>query len=105
MPNPMKSVAPAGTQPWLIVTQRSKGDGSSETGLELLCVLPEASVGMDVQRQQLDFARGLAETLQGSLHIVERQLYYDLEPDLEPAKVDCQVAEAVRAFLGGSPIP
>lgn len=105
MSNPMKSVAPAGTQPWLIVTQRSKGAGSSETGLELLCVLPEASVGMDVQRQQLDFARGLAETLQGSLHIVERQLYYDLEPDLEPAEVDCQVAEAVRAFLGGSSAP
>ena len=103
MSNPMKSVAPAGTQPWLIVTQRSKGDGSSETGLELLCVLPEASVGMDVQRQQLDFARGLAETLQGSLHIVERQLY--LEPDLDPAEVDCQVAEAVRAFLGGSFAP
>ena len=68
-------------------------------------MLPEASVGMDVQRQQLDFARGLAETLQGSLHIVERQLYYDLEPDLEPAEVDCQVAEAVRAFLGGSSVP
>lgn len=105
MSNPMKSVAPAGTQPWLIVTQRSQRDGSSETGLELLCVLPEASVGMDVQRQQLDFARGLAETLQGSLHIVERQLYYDLEPDLEPAEVDCQVAEAVRVFLGGSSTP
>lgn len=105
MPNPMKSVEPAGTQPWLIVTQCSQREGSSETGLELLCVLPEASVGMDVQRQQLDFARGLAETLQGSLHIVERQLYYDLEPDLEPAEVGCQVAEAVRAFLGGSPAP
>lgn len=105
MPNPMKSVAPAGTQPWLIVTQRSQREGSSETGLELLCVLPEASVGVEVQRQQLDFARGLAETLQGSLHIVERQLYYDLEPDLEPAEVDCQVAEAVRAFLGSSPVP
>ena len=101
MPNPMKSVSPAGTQPWLIVTQRSQREGSSETGLELLCVLPEASVGVDVQRQQLDFARGLAETLQGSLHIVERQLYYDLEH----AEVDCQVAEAVRAFLGGSPVP
>ena len=97
----MKSVSPAGTQPWLIVTQRSQREGSSETGLELLCVLPEASVGVEVQRQQLDFARGLAETLQGSLHIVERQLYYDLEP----AEVDCQVAEAVRAFLGGSPVP
>ena len=104
MPNPMKSVASAGTQPWLIVTQPQR-EGSSETGLELLCVLPEASVGRDVQRQQLDFARGLAETLQGSLHIVERQLYYDLEPDLEPAEVDCQVAEAVRAFLGGSSAP
>lgn len=101
----MKSVSPAGTQPWLIATQRSQREGSSETGLELLCVLPEASVGVEVQRQQLDFARGLAETLQGSLHIVERQLYYDLEPDLEPAEVDCQVAEAVRAFLGGSPVP
>ena len=105
MPNPMKSVSPAGTQPWLIVTQRSQREGSSETGLELLCVLPEASVGVEVQRQQLDFARGLAATLQGSLHIVERQLYYDLEPDLEPAEVDCQVAEAVRTFLGGSPVP
>ena len=101
----MKSVSPAGTQPWLIVTQCSQREGSSETGLELLCVLPEASVGVEVQRQQLDFARGLAETLQGSLHIVERQLYYDLEPDLEPAEVDCQVAEAVRAFLGSSPVP
>lgn len=100
--SPMKHVTPEGTQPWLIVTQRKQSEGSPEAGLELLCVLSEASVGVDAQRQQLDFARRLAETLQGSLRIVERQLYYDLDPDMEPAEVNCQVAEAVRAFLGGS---
>lgn len=70
--------------------------------VDVICILPEAATGKVAQRRQLDFGRWVAGCLHGALYIVERQLYYDLNPEISELELNRQLQEELGQIVGNS---
>ena len=67
---------------------------------QILCILPEASHGKNKQKQLLNFANRLSKELSCKFHLVEKQFYYDDNPEISADEVKLNINEYVTNFIG-----
>ena len=56
--------------------------------IEVICVLPETKVGKSVQLEVLFFSQKLAEILKSKIKIIEKQFFYDIQPEIAESEVE-----------------
>lgn len=68
--------------------------------IEVICVLPETKVGKSVQLEVLFFSQKLAETLKSKIKIIERQFFYDIQPEIAESEVEEKLKQKLKTEIG-----
>ena len=68
--------------------------------IEVICVLPETKVGKSVQLEVLFFSQKLAETLQSKIKIIEKQFFYDIQPEISESEVEENLKQKLKKEIG-----
>lgn len=68
--------------------------------LQILCILPEASYGKEKQKQLLTFADRLSKELSCKVHFLEKQFYYDDNPEITADEVIQNVCTDITNHIG-----
>ena len=67
---------------------------------QILCILPEASYGKEKQKQLLTFADRLSKNLSCKVHFIEKQFYYDDNPEITADEVIQNVCTDITNHIG-----
>lgn len=68
--------------------------------IEVICVLPETKVGKSAQLEVLFFSQKLAETLQSKIKIIEKQFFYDIQPEISESEVEENLKQKLKTEIG-----
>nr|WP_318739782.1 hypothetical protein [uncultured Treponema sp.] len=68
--------------------------------IEVICVLPEIKVGKSVQLEVLFFSQKLAETLKSKIKIIEKQFFYDIQPEIAESEVEEKLKQKLKTEIG-----
>lgn len=68
--------------------------------IEVICVLPETRVGKSSQLEVLFFSQKLAETLQSKIKIIEKQFFYDIQPEIAESEVEEKLKQKLKTEIG-----
>lgn len=68
--------------------------------IEVICVLPETKVGKSVQLEVLFFSQKLTETLQSKIKIIEKQFFYDIQPEISESEVEEKLKQKLKTEIG-----
>lgn len=68
--------------------------------IEVICVLPETKVGKSVQLEVLFFSQKLAETLKSKIKIIEKQFFYDIQPEIAESEVEEKLKQKLKTEIG-----
>ena len=68
--------------------------------IEVICVLPETRVGKSSQLEVLFFSQKLAETLQSKIKIIEKQFFYDIQPEISESEVEEKLKQKLKTEIG-----
>ena len=68
--------------------------------IEVICVLPETKVGKSVQLELLFFSQKLAETLKSKIKIIEKQFFYDIQPEIAESEVEEKLKQKLKTEIG-----
>lgn len=68
--------------------------------LQILCILPEASYGKEKQKQLLTFADRLSKNLSCKVHFLEKQFYYDDNPEITANEVNQNLNKDITNYIG-----
>lgn len=68
--------------------------------IEVICVLPETKVGKAVQLEVLFFSQKLAETLKSKIKIIEKQFFYDIQPEIAESEVEGKLKQKLKTEIG-----
>ena len=68
--------------------------------IEIICVLPETKVGKSAQLEVLFFSQKLAETLQSKIKIIEKQFFYDIQPEISENEVEENLKQKLKTEIG-----
>ena len=68
--------------------------------IEVICVLPETKVGKSIQLEVLFFSQKLAETLQSKIKIIEKQFFYDIQPEISESEVEEKLKQKLKTEIG-----
>ena len=68
--------------------------------IEIICVLPETKVGKTAQLEVLFFSQKLAETLQSKIKIIEKQFFYDIQPEIAESEVEEKLKQKLKTEIG-----
>ena len=68
--------------------------------IEVICVLPETKVGKSVQLEVLFFLQKLAETLKSKIKIIEKQFFYDIQPEIAESEVEEKLKQKLKTEIG-----
>lgn len=68
--------------------------------IEVICVLPETKVGKSAQLEVLFFSQKLAETLKSKIKIIEKQFFYDIQPEIAESEVEEKMKEKLKTEIG-----
>lgn len=68
--------------------------------IEVICVLPETKVGKSVQLEVLFFSQKLAETLKSKIKIIEKQFFYDIQPEIAESEVEGKLKQKLKTEIG-----
>ena len=68
--------------------------------IEVICVLPETKVGKSVQLEVLFFSQKLAETLKAKIKIIEKQFFYDIQPEIAESEVEGKLKQKLKTEIG-----
>ena len=68
--------------------------------IEIICVLPETKVGKSVQLEVLFFSQKLAEILKSKIKIIEKQFFYDIQPEIAESEVEEKMKEKLKTEIG-----
>lgn len=66
----------------------------------IICVLPETKVGKSVQLEVLFFSQKLAETLKSKIKIIEKQFFYDIQPEIAESEVEEKLKQKLKTEIG-----
>lgn len=69
---------------------------------QILCILPEASYGKEKQKQLLTFADRLSKNLSCKVHFIEKQFFYDENPQISANIVKEKVHTQIKELIGNS---
>lgn len=68
--------------------------------IEVICILPETKVGKTAQLEVLFFSQKLAETLQSKIKIIEKQFFYDIQPEISENEVEENLKQKLKTEIG-----
>ena len=68
--------------------------------IDVICVLPETKVGKSVQLGVLFFSQKLAEILHSKIKIIEKQFYYDIQPEITKREVEEKLKQKLKKEIG-----
>ena len=68
--------------------------------IEVICVLPETKIGKSVQLEVLFFSQKLAETLKSKIKIIEKQFFYDIQPEISESEVEENLKQKLKTEIG-----
>ena len=68
--------------------------------IEVICILPETKVGKSFQLEILFFSQKLAETLQTKIKIIEKQFFYDIQPEIAESEVEEKLKQKLKTEIG-----
>ena len=68
--------------------------------IEVICVLPETKVGKSAQLEVLFFSQKLAETLKSKIKIIEKQFFYDIQPEISESEVEENLKQKLKIEIG-----
>ena len=68
--------------------------------IKVICVLPETKVGKSVQLEVLFFSQKLTETLQSKIKIIEKQFFYDIQPEISESEVEEKLKQKLKTEIG-----
>ena len=68
--------------------------------IEVICVLPETKIGKTAQLEVLFFSQKLAETLQSKIKIIEKQFFYDIQPEISESEVEEKLKQKLKTEIG-----
>jgi len=68
--------------------------------IEIICVLPETKIGKSVQLEVLFFSQKLAETLKSKIKIIEKQFFYDIQPEIAESEVEEKLKQKLKTEIG-----
>ena len=68
--------------------------------IEVNCVLPETKIGKTAQLEVLFFSQKLAETLKSKIKIIEKQFFYDIQPEIAESEVEEKMKEKLKTEIG-----
>lgn len=68
--------------------------------IEVICVLPETKVGKSAQLEVLFFSQKLAETLKSKIKIIEKQFFYDIQPEISESEVEEKLKQKLKTEIG-----
>ena len=68
--------------------------------IEIICVLPETKVGKSAQLEVLFFSQKLAETLKSKIKIIEKQFFYDIQPEIAESEVEENLKQKLKTEIG-----
>ena len=68
--------------------------------IEVICVLPETKIGKTAQLEVLFFSQKLAETLQSKIKIIEKQFFYDIQPEIAESEVEEKLKQKLKTEIG-----
>lgn len=68
--------------------------------IEVICVLPETKIGKSVQLEFLFFSQKLAETLKSKIKIIEKQFFYDIQPEIAESEVEEKLKQKLKTEIG-----
>ena len=70
--------------------------------IEVICVLPETKIGKSAQLEVLFFSQKLAETLKSKIKIIEKQFFYDIQPEIAESEVEEKLKQKLKTEIGVS---
>ena len=68
--------------------------------IEVICVLTETKVGKTAQLEVLFFSQKLAETLKSKIKIIEKQFFYDIQPEIAESEVEEKLKQKLKTEIG-----
>ena len=68
--------------------------------IEVICVLPETKIGKTAQLEVLFFSQKLAENLKSKIKIIEKQFFYDIQPEIEESEVEEKLKQKLKTEIG-----
>ena len=68
--------------------------------IEVICVLPETKIGKMAQLEVLFFSQKLAETLKSKIKIIEKQFFYDIQPEIAESEVEEKLKQKLKTEIG-----
>ena len=68
--------------------------------IEVICVLPETKVGKSVQLEVLFLSQKLAEILKSKIIIIEKQFFYDIQPEIAESEVEGKLKQKLKTEIG-----
>ena len=68
--------------------------------IEIICVLPETKIGKTAQLEVLFFSQKLAETLKSKIKIIEKQFFYDIQPEIAESEVEEKLKQKLKTEIG-----
>ena len=68
--------------------------------IEVICVLPETKIGKSVQLEVLFFSQKLTETLKSKIKIIEKQFFYDIQPEIAESEVEEKLKQKLKTEIG-----
>lgn len=77
-------------------------ESKTNFNIEILCVLPPASSGKDYQKNLAFFVQQLSEKLSCKVHFIEKQFYYDDNPQICASAVKEKVHTQIKERIGNS---
>ncbi len=77
-------------------------ESKTNFNIEVLCVLPSASDGKDYQKNLAFFAQQLSEKLSCKVHFIEKQFFYDENPQISASEVKEKVNTQIKERIGNS---
>ena len=68
--------------------------------IEVICILPETKVGKSIQLEVLFFSQKLTETLKSKIKIIEKQFFYDIQPEIAESEVEENLKQKLKTEIG-----
>lgn len=68
--------------------------------IEVICVLPETKIGKTAQLEVLFFSQKLAENLKSKIKIIEKQFFYDIQPEIAESEVEEKLKQKLKTEIG-----
>ena len=68
--------------------------------IEVICVLPETKIGKTAQLEVLFFSQKLAEILKSKIKIIEKQFFYDIQPEIAESEVEEKLKQKLKTEIG-----